>query len=304
LQSGGRRHTGDLGWFFDQWCYMAGFPEYRWRWWLEGSVLHVGVDQVQYTLRRTPYVFEMPLEFNVVYRGGDSERLAFWNDERSQGFTAELGRTDIQSVVFDSEERVLCRCSCSGLSVALEADVLPDGVRVTGGVQSGEVDTAYLYRVQDPDDAPLAWDQSDFTGWTLLNTYGDPGSFTFTDRRIPSPGVWSWLLMVVSDEGETYYQTEPVQWEGPRTREVALAHPWPSPASGAVNVRFDLPEAGRAEVSVYDLAGRRVATLVEGDLAGGRHETSWDASGASPGVYLVLLDTDSGRAHRRLVVAR
>jgi len=300
----GEHHPGDLGWFFDQWCYRAGFPEYRWRWWLVGSVLHIGVDQVQYTLQETPYVFETPLEFDVVYGNGDAERLAFWNDGRNQEFTAELERTDYQGVVFDPDDRLLCRHSESGLSVALDARALPDGVCITGGVLAGEAETAYLYRVQDPDDSPLAWDVTDFQDWTLLNVYQNPGTFTFTDRRIPSPGVWSWLLLVVSGDGEAYYQTEPVLWEGPRSREVALANPWPSPATGAVNVRFDLPEAGRAELCVYDLAGRRVGTVFEGELAAGRHEVSWDASGASPGVYLVLLDTDAGRAHRRLVVAR
>lgn len=300
----GEHHPGDLGWFFDQWCYMAGFPEYRWRWWLEGSVLHVGVDQVQCTLHETPYVFETPLELDAVYTNTDTERLVFWNDARNQEFTAELERTDLSGLVFDPDERLLCRSSESGLCVALDAGVLHDGVEVSGGVLAGEAETACLYRVQDPDDSPLAWDETDFTDWTLLNIYDDPGTFTFTDRRIPSPGVWSWLLLVVSDEGEAYFQTEPVQWDGPRPREVALANPWPSPAAGAVNVRFDLPEAGRAVVSVYDLAGRRVDTLVEGELAAGRHETVWDAAGARPGVYLVLLDTDSGRAHRRLVVAR
>ncbi|MCX7022067.1 MAG: M1 family aminopeptidase, partial [bacterium] len=300
----GEHHPGDLGWFFDQWCYRAGFPEYRWRWWVEGSVLHIGVDQVQYTLKDTPYVFEAPLEFDAVFANVDTERLDFWNDERNQEFTVELDRPDFSGLVFDPDDRLLCRHAESGLSVALDARVLPDGVEVTGGILAGEADTAYLYRVQDPDDSPLAWDETDFTDWTLLNVYDDPGTFTFTDRRIPSPGVWSWLLLVVSGEEKLYCQTAPVQWEGPCSREVVLANPWPSPAAGAVNVRFDLPEAGRAEVSVYDLAGRRVGTLFEGDLAAGRHEVSWDASGASPGVYLVLLDTDSGRAHRRLVVAR
>jgi hypothetical protein len=300
----GERHPGDLSWFFDQWCYMAGFPEYRWRWWLEGSELHVGVDQVQYTLHETPYVFEMPLEFMAVYTNDDTERFALWNDERNQGFTVELDRAGLQDVAFYPEYSVLCRVERSALSVALDAEALLDGVRVTGEVLSGEADTAYLYRVQDTEGSPLAWDETDFVDWTLLNVYDEPESFSFTDRRIPSPGEWSWLLLVVSGDEEQYYQTEPVSWEGRRPREVALANPWPSPATSAVNVRFDLPESGRAELSVYDLAGRRVATLLDTDLSAGRHEVSWDASGVPSGVYLVLLDTDSGRAHRRLVVAR
>ncbi|MCK4594010.1 T9SS type A sorting domain-containing protein, partial [bacterium] len=300
-------HPGDLAWFFDQWCYMAGYPEYRWRYWLEGSELHIGVDQVQYTLHQTPYAFCMPLEFEVIYGNGDSLRLCFWNDERNQEFTAELERTEFQGVVFDPDYRVLCRAEESGLSVALSTEVLPEGVLITGEVLTGEAETAYLYRVQDPDQgSPLAWDESDFLDWTLLNVYSEPDRFSFTDRRIPSPGEWSYLLLVVvvTDGEEQYYQTEPVLWEGRRPRELVLANPWPSPAVDAVNVRFDLPETGSVCLTVYDLSGRRVATLVNSDLTAGRHEVSWDASGVPSGVYLVFLDTDSGRAHRRLVVTR
>jgi flagellar hook assembly protein FlgD len=46
------------------------------------------------------------------------------------------------------------------------------------------------------------------------------------------------------------------------------------------------------DAAVYDLAGRRVATLSQGDLPAGHHELFWDArdsSGAraAPGIYLV-----------------
>jgi hypothetical protein len=249
----------------------------------------------------------MPLEFDVCYFGNgyvESQRLEFWNDGRNQEFTTELGRTDVVEVVFDPAYHVLCKAEESALSVALAAEVQPDGVTITGEVLSGEIDTAYLYRLRVPGSSYEGAKGVDFTDWTLLNVYEKPESFTFTDRRIPSPGEWSWLLSVAPWWSEQFYQTEPLTWEGRRPRELVLANPWPSPAADVVNLRFDLPEAGPVELAAYDLAGRLVATLVEGDLAAGRHEVSWDASSVPSGVYLVLLDTDSGRAHRRLVVAR
>jgi hypothetical protein len=112
-----------------------------------------------------------------------------------------------------------------------------------------------------------------------------------------------WLEVTDADGGRCRFgPTEPVALPGP-VRELTLSvHP--NPASDSVTFEYTLPENGPVTISLYDLAGRRVATLVDGEPAAVRHEAIWDASGARPGVYLVLLDTDSGRAHRRLVVAR
>ncbi|HMB70272.1 MAG TPA: S8 family serine peptidase, partial [bacterium] len=59
--------------------------------------------------------------------------------------------------------------------------------------------------------------------------------------------------------------------------EFALAAPSPNPFRGnATTVKFDLPAPTDVRVSVYDLAGRRVATLTEGTQPAGRHSIRWD----------------------------
>jgi len=86
-------------------------------------------------------------------------------------------------------------------------------------------------------------------------------------------------------------------------RELALSV-YPSPASGAFTVDYTLPENGRINISLYDLSGRRVSTVFEGETAAGRHEFSCDAAALTPGVYLVHLATDAGSLTRRVVVER
>jgi len=50
-----------------------------------------------------------------------------------------------------------------------------------------------------------------------------------------------------------------------------------------------LPEASNVSVKVYDLTGRIVLTLVEGEVAAGHHVAVWDASASSSGVYLIKM---------------
>jgi flagellar hook assembly protein FlgD len=83
----------------------------------------------------------------------------------------------------------------------------------------------------------------------------------------------------------------------------------PNPASSSTLLRFALARAARAELSVYDVRGRRIRTLVERDLAAGPHEARWDgrdgngrAQGA--GIYFYRLSTAEGAVTRRLTLLR
>ena len=82
----------------------------------------------------------------------------------------------------------------------------------------------------------------------------------------------------------------------------------PNPAVGVARVAFQLPARAHARLLVRDLAGRPVATLVEGSLGPGRHEVSWRSrddrgSPAPAGIYFGQLTVD-GRtvASRRLAM--
>ena len=82
------------------------------------------------------------------------------------------------------------------------------------------------------------------------------------------------------------------------TRALMLA-PRPSPFRASTSIAFELPAAAPVTLSIHDIAGRTVRTLVSGDvLAAGHHEQVWDGrdvGGASvvAGVYLVRLQAGS-----------
>ena len=51
---------------------------------------------------------------------------------------------------------------------------------------------------------------------------------------------------------------------------------------------------GDVELSIYNLLGQKVATLVDKEQSTGRYKVEWDASGFSSGVYMYRLETDNG----------
>ena len=70
-----------------------------------------------------------------------------------------------------------------------------------------------------------------------------------------------------------------------------------------------LPESGQVKLSVYNIQGQLVRTLVNGQMSWGRHNVVWDSRNQhgiemASGSYIYLLDTPSGRQVRRMLLIR
>jgi len=92
-------------------------------------------------------------------------------------------------------------------------------------------------------------------------------------------------------------------------RPLAFLAPRPNPLGEACTVGFDLPRAAQAELAIFDLGGRQVATLARGWHEAGRHLLRWDAMDASgarvgPGIYFVRFHTPGLDRTARIVVLR
>ncbi|MCB9512907.1 MAG: T9SS type A sorting domain-containing protein [Candidatus Latescibacteria bacterium] len=97
--------------------------------------------------------------------------------------------------------------------------------------------------------------------------------------------------------------------DAPAPTTSALLAPQPNPFNPKTSLRFSLGMAGRAELSVLDLAGRRVRRLQAGALEAGEHRVDWDGRddrghAVAAGVYLVQLETASERLTRKAVLLK
>ena len=83
----------------------------------------------------------------------------------------------------------------------------------------------------------------------------------------------------------------------------------PNPFNPRTTISFTLPEACRAEIAIYDPAGRLVRTLVRRHLTAGAHSTVWDGrtdggTRAASGVYFCRLLTPAGVESSSMVMVR
>ncbi|WP_420455103.1 T9SS type A sorting domain-containing protein [Rubrivirga sp.] len=86
--------------------------------------------------------------------------------------------------------------------------------------------------------------------------------------------------------------------------ELALDPVAPNPSSGTARVAFALPEAGPVRVAVYDVRGREVAVLADGEHAAGHHQAALASRSLAAGVYVVRLEAHGQVLTRRAVVVR
>jgi hypothetical protein len=73
----------------------------------------------------------------------------------------------------------------------------------------------------------------------------------------------------------------------------ALAQNYPNPFNPSTTIRYTLKQAGPVKLTVFDLLGHAVATLVDGAQAAGGHSIRFDASDLSSGVYFCKLEAGS-----------
>lgn len=86
--------------------------------------------------------------------------------------------------------------------------------------------------------------------------------------------------------------------------EFALLQNYPNPFNPATVIRFALPQAAEVKLEVYDLAGRRVALLLDGRKPAGYHQIEFRATELPSAVYFYRLSTEGITAIKKLMLLR
>ncbi len=85
-------------------------------------------------------------------------------------------------------------------------------------------------------------------------------------------------------------------------RDYALDAPYPNPFNSETVIRYALPRSERINLSVFNVLGQRMSTMVQGMQEAGYHTLTLDANGWPSGVYFVQLKTAGGFASAQKVM--
>jgi len=90
----------------------------------------------------------------------------------------------------------------------------------------------------------------------------------------------------------------------PGDSALSLSLPHGNPATGPVRLALELHAPGTVTVTVHDVKGRRVATLLDGEFVSGSRGLTWATSGVASGVYFIRACSGAHTAVTRSLVLR
>ena len=124
---------------------------------------------------------------------------------------------------------------------------------------------------------------------------------TFVDSGA-APGIRYGYRLRATEDGVEHVVAE--TWVTiPGRLELVLNSPWPNPASTSALASFDLPRAGHAELTVFDVGGRRMEQHAIDAAQPGRYSIAV-GRGFAPGVYLLRLVAESQSRTAKLCIVR
>jgi hypothetical protein len=84
----------------------------------------------------------------------------------------------------------------------------------------------------------------------------------------------------------------------------SLLQNYPNPFNPVTNIKFDIAKAGMVKLVVYDITGKQVAELINGDLAAGSYKYDFDASTLASGIYFYKLEAANFTAIKKMILVK
>lgn len=181
------------------------------------------------------------------------------------------------------------------LAAFLVSDLAPDAGPAVTFTRPGATEIVYHPFL-------IGYDEQDGAGETFNNRTGtvstvkpglnfsNPGWYSSPRQR--QAVAFAGSSVTVANEGEE------------AVAKFDLGTNYPNPFGKRTTIAFSTAASGPVTLAVYDLLGRRVASLVDGVMAAGNHTASLDAAGLASGMYVYRLAAGGQVASRTMVLVK
>ena len=125
------------------------------------------------------------------------------------------------------------------------------------------------------------------------------GSVIHFDLSIASNGIYFWedsfmidIVIGTTDE------------EGNLPKSYSLLQNHPNPFNPITVIEYALPEASAVSLIIYDLGGKQIVNLIDGEHRAGKYQVIWDASGLASGIYFYRLQASGFAQTKKLILLK
>ncbi len=140
----------------------------------------------------------------------------------------------------------------------------------------------------------------------------ESGTRVVYEDRTATPGeryAYKLLVQTAGDEGYSSEVWVSVPTEANAPLALKLDPVYPNPFGARANLSFAVPSANQVKLTIYTVAGRKVATVIDQTLPPGRRSVAWDGRDGSgqpvaSGAYFAKLESGGHVQMRKVIVAR
>ncbi len=241
------------------------------------------VQQIGDTLKYTP---------NANFFGADS--FSYQLSDQRGGLDTAMVRVTVQSV------------NDAPQIVNLPADVF---------LNPGDCTSLYMVNYQQDVDTPdslLQWSFSVSDSLAISYTY-DNVTDSLQICSLGPVGTYYVYCTLTDDQGAFDLDTIAVHVDNPSAvnedlaglpRKYDLKANFPNPFNPVTTISYQLPEAGQVKISVYNVFGQKIATLVNKHQSAGYYRVTFDGSKLASGVYFYRMQTQHFEKIRKMILMK
>jgi hypothetical protein len=161
-------------------------------------------------------------------------------------------------------------------------------------------DTLHIFYVEDKDAGGVVQTAPQEGSWTE-----NPVKYLKVpaDLVTPGPPFVPNFEFHVGPSGPNSVE-EPFLVDGTVPGDYMLHQNYPNPFNPATHVTYSLPKDVAVKITVYNILGARVGTLVDAEHHAGTYTIRWDAGNMASGVYFCVMQAGDFQAKRKMLLIK
>ena len=217
-----------------------------------------------------------------------------WTDSHPNAACSELVAPDFVEEIFDAA------IAYEVLPVELvlfTASIVPTGVKLNWSTATELNNDGFEIqkKTYNGDFIPIGFVKGYGTStqrndYNFLDKIGDSGKYLYRLKQIDFDGSYEYSKVVGVDFNPLTTHT--------------LDQNYPNPFNPATKIRFNLPEAGNVKLTIYNILGQEIRTLVNEYKESGVYTISFDASGLNSGMYIYKIEINGFIQTRKMTFVK
>jgi hypothetical protein len=127
-------------------------------------------------------------------------------------------------------------------------------------------------------------------------------AYSYSDKNV-TEGSYNYRLKQIDFDG-TFEYSNVVEVDISSPAVYALEQNYPNPFNPSTTIKYSIAEDGYVKLSVYNMLGEEVTTIVNNLQKAGRYEVNFNASGLSSGVYVYRIEAGNYTASKKLMLMK